>query len=245
VVAADLRGYGVSSKPGTTADHEPYSKRAMARDMVAVMERLGFDRFSVVGHNRGGRVAYRLALDHPTRVDRLAVLDIVPVSEAFRRADMAFALNFWPWSRLAQRSPLPERLVGAAPEAVLEAVLDGWSGVEGAFPDDVRVEYRRALADPETIHAICEEYRAAATLDFEQDEADQREGRRIGCPVLVLWSGHGALQKWYDTLAIWRGWADNVHGRPLDCGHFLPEEAPDETYAALRAFLMGRDEAAT
>jgi haloacetate dehalogenase len=245
VVAADLRGYGGSSKPGTTADHEPYSKRAMARDMVAVMERLGFDRFSVVGHDRGGRVAYRLALDHPTRVERLAVLDIVPVSEAFRRADMAFVLSFWPWSLLSQPSPLPERLVGAAPEAVLEAVLDGWSVVEGAFPDEVRAEYRRALADPETIHAICEEYRAAATLDFEHDEADHREGRRIGCPVLVLWSGHGALQKWYDTLAIWRGWADRVQGRPLDCGHFLPEEAPDETYSALRAFLMGRDEAVT
>jgi haloacetate dehalogenase len=245
VVAADLRGYGGSSKPGTTADHEPYSKRAMARDMVAVMERLGFDRFSLVGHDRGGRVAYRLALDHPARVERLAVLDIVPVSEAFRRADMAFVLSFWPWSLLSQPYPLPERLVGAAPEAVLDAVLDGWSVVEGAFPDEVRAEYRRALADPETIHAICEEYRAAATLDFEHDEADHREGRRIGCPVLVLWSGHGALQKWYDTLAIWRGWADRVQGRPLDCGHFLPEEAPEETYSALRAFLMGRDEATT
>jgi haloacetate dehalogenase len=245
VVAADLRGYGGSSKPLTTADHEPYSKRAMARDMVAVMDRLGFNRFSVVGHDRGGRVAYRLALDHPARVERLAVLDIVPVSEAFRRADMAFVLNFWPWSLLAQPYPLPERLVGGAPEAVLEAALDGWSVVPGAFPDEVRTEYRHALADPETIHAICEEYRAASTLDFEQDEADQREGRRINCPVLVLWSEHGALQKRYDTLGLWRGWADNVGGRPLDCGHFLPEEAPDQTYAALRAFLMGTDEATT
>ena len=244
VVAADLRGYGGSSKPLTTADHEPYSKRAMARDMVAVMERLGFNRFSVVGHDRGGRVAYRLALDHPKRVERLAVLDIVPVNEAFRRADMAFVLSFWPWSLLSQPSPLPERLVGAAPEAVLDGVLDGWSAVEGAFPDEVRTEYRRALGDPETIHAICEEYRAAATLDFEHDEADQREGRRIGCPVLALWSGRGALQKWYDTLEIWRSWADYVQGRPLDCGHFLPEEAPDETYSALRAFLLGRDEPA-
>jgi haloacetate dehalogenase len=245
VVAADLRGYGSSSKPLTTANHEPYSKRAMARDMVAVMERLGFDRFSVAGHDRGGRVAYRLALDHPKRVERLAVLDIVPVSEAFRRADMAFALNFWPWSLLSQPYPLPERLVGAAPEAVLDGVLDGWSVVEAAFPDEVRTEYLRALSDPETIHAICEEYRAAATLDFEQDEADRRGGRRISCPVLALWSGQGALQKWYDTLGIWRCWADNVQGRPLDCGHFLPEEAPDETYSELRAFLMGADDAAT
>jgi len=217
----------------------------MARDMVAVMHRLRFDRFSVVGHDRGGRVAYRLALDHPKRVERLAVLDIVPVSEAFRRADMAFALNFWPWSLLAQPYPLPERLVGAAPEAVLDGALDGWSVVERAFPDEVRTEYLRALSDPETVHAICEEYRAAATLDFEQDEADQREGRRISCPVLALWSGHGALEKWYDTLGIWRGWADNVHGRPVDCGHFLPEEAPEETYSALRSFLMGGGEATT
>ena len=133
--------------------------------------------------------------------------------------------------------------MGAAPDAVLEAALDGWSVVEGAFSDEVRTEYRRALADPETIHAICEEYRAAATLDFEHDEADQRAGRRIACPVLALWSGRGALQTWYDTLGIWRGWADDVQGQSLDCGHFLPEEAPDETYSALRAFLKGRDEA--
>jgi haloacetate dehalogenase len=177
-------------------------------------------------------------------VERQAVLDIVPVSEAFRRADMAFVLNFWPWSLLSQPYPLPERLVGGASEAVLEAALDGWSVVEGAFPDEVRTEYSRALENPETIHAICEEYRAASTLDFEQDETDRQKGRRIGCPVLVLWSEHGALQKWYDTLGIWRGWADHMQGHPVDCGHFLPEEAPDETYTALRAFLVGRDEVA-
>lgn len=236
VVAADLRGYGDSSKPPTTPDHAPYAKRAMARDQVEVMRQLGFGRFCVVGHDRGGRCAYRLALDHPQRVRKLAVLDIVPTGEAFRRADMAFGLAFWVWFFLAQPYDLPERVLGADPHLFLDYMLDGWSGVADAFPEAVRAEYARTFCDPQTLHAICEEYRAAATLDYQHDEAD-RGRRRIACPVLALWSRQGALQAWYDVLAVWREWADDVRGRALDCGHFLAEEAPDETYAELAAFL--------
>jgi haloacetate dehalogenase len=236
VVAADLRGYGDSSKPPTTPDHTPYSKRAMARDQVEVMRQLGFDQFFVVGHDRGGRCAYRMALDHPQRVRKLAVLDIVPTGEAFRRADMAFGLAFWVWFFLAQPYDLPERVLGADPQLFLDYMLDGWSGSTDAFPEEVRAEYARTFHDPKTLHAICEEYRAATTLDYQHDEAD-RGRRRITCPVLALWSQQGALQAWYNVLAVWRDWADDVRGRALDCGHFLAEEAPDETYTELYAFF--------
>jgi haloacetate dehalogenase len=241
VVCADLRGYGRSGCPASAPDHAPYAKRAMARDMVAVMERLGFARFAVAGHDRGGRVAYRLALDHPERVDRLAVLDIVPTAEAWERAEAGFALGYWPWSLLAQPEPLPERLVGGAPEAIVDDALGHWGSPRGAFPPAVRAAYVEALRDPARVHAICEEYRAAATLDREHDRVDRGSGRRIACPVLALWSGRGALGAWYAAaggpLGIWRAWADDVQGRPLDAGHFFPEEIPDETATALTRFL--------
>jgi haloacetate dehalogenase len=236
VVAADLRGYGDSSKPPTRPDHAPYSKRAMARDQVEVMRQLGFDEFFVAGHDRGARCAYRLALDHPEFVLKLAVLDIVPTGDVFRRADMALGLAFWVWFFLAQPHDLPERALGADPQLFLDHMLDSWSEVRGCFPEEVRAEYRRTFRNPETLHAICEEYRAASTLDYQHDEADRGQ-RRISCPVLVLWSRRGFLHSWDDVLAIWRGWADDVRGRAIDCGHFLPEEAPDETYAELFAFF--------
>jgi haloacetate dehalogenase len=236
VVATDLRGYGESSKPTSTADHAPYTKRAMANDQVAVMRHLGFDRFSVAGHDRGARVAYRMALDYPERVQKLAVLDIVPTGEAFRRTDKEMAFGFWVWFFLAQPEGLPERVIGNDPQYFLDYLLDSWSTVRDSFPAEIRQAYLRNFSDPETLHAICEEYRAAITLDYEMDEAD-RGKRRITCPVLSLWSSEGAVQHWYDALAVWRAWADNVRGKALDCGHFLPEEAPEETYAELRAFL--------
>ena len=231
VVAADLRGYGASSKPPTTPDHEPYSKRAMARDQVEVMRQLGFERFAVAGHDRGARCAYRLALDHPERVRMLAVLDIIPTGEAWRRADMAFGLVNYHWFFLAQPHPLPERLIGADPDAYYFR-----SGRE-RFSADALADYLRSVHNPETIHAMCEDYRAGATIDFELDEADRRAGRRIECPVLALWAGRDELERWYDVLAIWREWADDVRGRPLDCGHFLAEEAPEEVAGELRAFF--------
>ncbi|MDQ2787277.1 MAG: alpha/beta hydrolase [Chloroflexota bacterium] len=232
VVAADLTGYGESSKPPTTPDHTPYSKRAMARDQVAVMRHLGFERFFVAGHDRGGRCAYRMALDHPDHVRKLAVLDIIPTGEAFRRVDMQFGLEFWMWFFLAQPAPLPERLIGADPDLFYLRLLE--QARDHMSPDALE-DYLRCVRNPATIHAMCEDYRAAATLDFAYDEAD-RGTQRIACPVLALWS-RDVLGAWYDVLAIWRDWADDVRGWPLDCGHYLAEEAPDETYAALHTFF--------
>jgi haloacetate dehalogenase len=231
VVAPDLRGYGDSSKPETTPDHAPYSKRAMARDQVMVMRALGFESFNVCGHDRGARCAYRMALDHPERVLKLAVLDIVPTWEALSRADMAFGLGYWHWFFLAQPYDLPETLLSADPSRLL--LRDR----PNIFAPKAYEEYLRCLRDPRTIHAICEDYRAASTLDFAHDEEDRRAGRRIEGSVLALWGRRGRLEEWYDVLDVWREWADDARGRGLDCGHFLPEEAPDETYTELRAFF--------
>jgi haloacetate dehalogenase len=233
VVATDLRGYGDSAKPSSAPDHLPYSKRVMARDQLEVMRQLGHERFFVAGHDRGGRVAYRMALDHPEQVLKLAVLDIIPTWEAYRRADMAFGLSYWHWYFLAQPFDFPERLIGADPDFYFLQRGER----EQVFAPEALAEYLRCFRNPETIHAICEDYRAGATLDYRFDEIDHRQQRRIGCPTLALWGRRGALEQWYDTLAIWRDWADDVRGRALDSGHYLPEEAPDETYAELRAFF--------
>lgn len=243
VVCADLRGYGASGCPPPGEEHAAYSKRALAGDMVAVMEMLGFERFAIAGHDRGGRVAYRAALDHPERVERLAVLDIVPIDAAWERADDRFALGFWPWSLLAQPAPLPERLIGAAPEAVIDQALSpAWGTPSNVFGEDVRARYVAQLRDPRHLHAICEEYRAAAGVDREHDRADRAAGRRIACPVLALWSAAGPVGSWYDEgpLTLWRELAANVSGRPVDGGHFFPEEHPRDTAEALAAFLHGR-----
>jgi haloacetate dehalogenase len=232
VVATDLRGYGESGKPETTPDHEPYSKRAMARDQVAVMRQLGFERFMLAGHDRGGRVAYRLALDHPERVEKIAVLDIIPTGEAFRRTDFTFAMGYWHWFFLAQPHPIPENVIGWNPAGYFGNRNDA------VFTPEAKAEYLRAFLNPAVVHAICEDYRAGATYDFQLDEAD-RGNRKIAAPLLALWGTKGALQDWYDVLAIWRDWADDVRGRALDSGHFLPEDAPEETYQELRAFFKG------
>ena len=241
VICADLRGYGRSGCPASGPDHAPYAKRAMAKDMVSVMGKLGFPRFSVAGHDRGGRVAYRLALDHPDRVERLAVLDILPTADTWERADKKLATAFWPWSLLAQPEPLPERLVSDAPDAVVDDALGGWGSPANAFGSEARAAYIEALRDPARVHAICEEYRAAATLDHEHDLEDRQAGRRIACPVPVLWSGRGPLGTWYaevgGPLALWRAWAINVSGGPLDAGHFFPEEIPEQTAEELGGFL--------
>ena len=231
VVATDLRGYGGSSKPPTTLDHEPYSKRAMARDQVEVMRALGFERFAVAGHDRGGRCAFRMALDHPDHVERLAVLDIIPTGEAWRRADVGFGMANWHWYFLAQPAPTPERIIGADPDAFyLRERRD-------RFHPEALEDYVRSFHDPDTIHAMCEDYRAGATYDREADDADRDAGRTIGCPVLALWSEE--LEEMYDVLAVWRDWAKDVRGHDLPCGHYLAEERPGETAEELDSFLRG------
>jgi haloacetate dehalogenase len=231
VVACDLRGYGDSDKPPTTTDHWPYTKRAMAEDQIAVMRALGFERFALCGHDRGARVGYRMALDHPERVTRLALIDIVPTGEALRRAGREFGLGYWHWFFLAQQAPLPERMIAAGPDAYYRHFDPEF------FDPEAVAAYRRAADDPATIHAMCEDYRAGATLDYAHDLADLGRLRKIRCPVLVLWGARWHLEAWYDVLGIWRDWADDLTGRSLDCGHYVPEERPAETLAELRAFF--------
>lgn len=236
VIATDLRGFGASGTPASTPDHAPYSMREIARDQVEVMNTLGYDRFSVVGHDRGARCAYRMALDHPGNVDRLAVLDIIPTADTFRNADKDFLLGFWIWSFLAAPEPVPEQLIARGPAVIVNHMLDSWSDDPDAFPAEVRAEYVDKFSDPDTIHAICEEYRASVTLDYAHDEADRGQ-RRITCQVLALWSQSGAFAGRYQPLEVWRAWADEVQGGPIPAGHFLAEEAPDETARRLMAFL--------
>jgi haloacetate dehalogenase len=231
VVCPDLRGYGESSKPATTADHEPYSKRAMARDMVALMRGLGHERFAVAGHDRGCYVALRLALDHPHAVERLVVMDGVPIAEALDRCDAGFAASWWHWFFLGQTAKPAEPLICADPETWYrpdEALM----GAENC------VDFRAAIHDPDVVHAMCEDYRAGLGIDREHDEADRAAGRRVACPTLFLWSTRDDMEELYgDPLAIWRNWADDVRGEPIESGHHIAEDAPEALAAALRAFL--------
>lgn len=235
VVAADLRGYGQSGKPPTTVDHAPYSKRSMALDMAEVMTALGYERFAVVGHDRGGRVAHRLARDHRDRVSKLAVLDICPTLDMYERTDMSFAQAYYHWFFLIQPYDLPERMIGADPAFYLRSKLAS-SAAADVFPVDVVAEYLRHYVRPETIHAICEDYRASAGIDLEHDKADRDV--LLDVPILALWGAKGVVARTYDVLDVWRCYTTAaVSGAPLPCGHFLPEEAPEATLAALMPFL--------
>jgi haloacetate dehalogenase len=235
VVATDLRGYGDSAKPPGDEDHAAYSKRAMAEDQVRVMAALGFERFALVGHDRGGRVAHRLALDHPDRVSRLALLDISPTLAMFRQTDQAFATAYFHWFFMIQPRGLPERMIGADPDGFAgHFLLRGPSG-EGPAEALALAEYLRCFRDPRAIHASCEDYRAAAGIDLVHDEADL--DRRIDCPLLVLWGGRGVVHRLFDPLADWSQRARSVRGAMLDCGHYIAEERPEECWAELDRFL--------
>jgi haloacetate dehalogenase len=227
VIAPDLRGYGKSTAPADTDDHSSYSKRAMGGDAIALMRHFGFERFDLAGHDRGGRVAYRLALDHPDSVRRVTILDIIPTGEVWARADRRFALGYWHWSFLPR--PFAETLIGHDPE--LFFFQGGRLGGDDAYPD-----YAACARESSVIHAMCEDYRAGASFDRKLDEEDMAAGRKIACPVQVLWGGKGALAAWYDTLDIWSAWASDLRGQAIDCGHFIPEEKPAETLALLRGF---------
>ncbi len=238
VVCPDLRGYGGSFRPPVTADHAPFAKTAMARDMVELMAVLGHDRFFVAGHDRGARVAHRLAIDHPERVERLAVLDIVPTIEHFERADMRFGLGYYHWFWLAQPHPQPETLINAAPDAWFRIHTAREPKPDDFFNPDALADYLEAVRDPAMIAAMCEDYRAAATVDMADDRASRATGHRVRCPVLVLWGAKGKIGQWYDPLAIWGGYCDGtVEGGAVETGHYLAEEAPETVADRLLEFF--------
>lgn len=235
VICPDLRGYGDSSKPRGLPDHSNYSKREMALDMVEVMSRLGHRRFHLVGHDRGGRVAHRLARDHGSRVQSLTVLDISPTLKMYQSTDMRLAKAYYHWFFLIQEAPLPERMLAAVgPTYILKRLGRGKSGLR-LFSKEALREYSRAFRDPRTIHATCEDYRAAATIDLVHDRKDLK--RKITMPVLALWGRQGVIAALFDCLADWREVASDVRGKALPCGHFIPEEKPDLLLAELRRFL--------
>ena len=237
VVCADLRGYGDSSKPAGLPDHSNYAKRVMAQDMVELMASLGLERFHLVGHDRGGRVAHRLAADHPQRVHTVTVLDISPTLKMFERTDMPFARAYYHWFLMLQPPPLPEQmLAGQVPFNILGRVGREEPDLSKFSEEAVR-EYVRCFADPAAIHASCEDYRAAGTIDLEHDRADRVAGRKLPMPLLALWGGEGVIASMFDCLSDWREVAADVTGRALPCGHFLPEEAPAETQAEVEQFL--------
>ncbi|MDB5366347.1 MAG: hydrolase [Rhodospirillales bacterium] len=235
VVAADLRGYGDSSKPAGGERHVHYGKRAMAADQVAAMAALGHRSFAVAGHDRGARVAHRMALDHPDAVQRMAVFDVAPTATMYARTDKAFATRYFWWFFLIQPAPLPEKMIGADPEFFLRHHIDGQVKTPGATEPAAFAEYLRCYRDPATIAAICEDYRAAATIDLEHDQADS--DRRVTAPLLALWGAKGTVGALYEVLDTWRDKATDVRGRALDCGHTLQEERPDEVLDELLRFL--------
>jgi len=237
VVAADLRGYGDSSKPPSDPEHVAYAKRTMAADMVELMRKLGFPRFAVVGHDRGGRVAYRMALDRPEVVSKLAVLDIVTTHTMWTRMDKALATASYHWLFLMQPDGLPETMIGKDPAYYLRETMRRWARPGFQFAPEAMAEYVRCFSDPACIHAACEDYRAGGTVDFEYDKQDFGT-KKIQCPVLSLWGSGGIAKRSDDPLSAWRPWADDLRGHAIaGCGHFLPEEAPEETLKGLEAFL--------
>ncbi len=238
LVIPDLPGYGWSEVPRGDADHTPYDKRSMAKAMIELMEEIGHVRFRLTGHDRGGRVAYRLALDHPERVEKLATLDIVPTYEMWARMDQKLAMKIWHWPFLAQEEPLPEMLIGKAPTAFQDWELAHWSKKQdlSAFDPRALAHYRAFFQSPDRVHATCEDYRAGQSIDLAYDTADKDAGRKIEVPMLALW-GDAGIPGERGPLDIWRNWATNVSGHAIDSGHFLPEENPDATAAALLAFF--------
>jgi haloacetate dehalogenase len=237
VVCADLRGYGDSGKPPTDDAHAPYAKRAMAQDMVELMRGLGFPRFRLAGHDRGGRVAHRLCIDHPEAVERVAVLDISPTRLMYAQTDRAFATAYYHWFFLIQPFDLPEKLIGADPLYYLRKKTGGWGSSSSAFDPRAYAEYARCYARPETIHATCEDYRAAASIDLVHDDEDVAASRKVTCPLLVLWGDRGVVHRLFDPIEDWRTVATDVRGRALPAGHYLAEEVPEATLADLTTFF--------
>jgi len=240
LVLPDLRGYGDSDKPRGEADHANYSKRTMAQDLVDLMRSLGHERFAVCGHDRGGRVAHRLALDHPDAVTKLCVLDIAPTLDMYAATDMRFASAYYHWFFLIQPTPHPERMIGADPLRYLHWKLGGWgSGTRSFMEPRAVAEYERCYASDNTIHATCEDYRASAGIDLEHDRLSREAGQTVRCEMLVLWGERGVVHALFDPLALWRAQCGAaVTGQHLPSGHYIPEELPTETAQALQTFLQ-------
>lgn len=236
VVISDLRGYGDSSKPTTDQYHTPYSKREVALDQVKLMQHLGFDQFYLAGHDRGGRVSHRLALDWPDKVLKLIVMDIAPTYTMYTTTDVEFAKAYYHWFFLIQPHDIPERMIGADPKYFLNKKFGQWGRDSNAFTQEALNEYLRCFT-PETIHASCEDYRASASIDIEHDQTDIDNNRKIACPMLALWGEKGFVGGKYNVVNEWTKWADQVEGYGLPCGHYLPEEAPEETIKAMLEFL--------
>ena len=238
VVITDLRGYGLSDKPPGQADHANYSKRTMAQDQVQAMRQLGFPSFFLCGHDRGARVSHRLAVDHPDAVKKLMLLDISPTLTMYEQTTMDFARSYWWWFWLIQPAPFPESMVAGAPETYLKKKI-GW-GHAGLTPftDETYAAYLSYVSDPATMHGMCEDYRAAASIDLEHDRADRDAGRRIACPVNLLWGEFGVVNRCFKPLSDWRAVADDVRGRSLPCGHYIPEEVPRELLDEMKAFFV-------
>jgi len=237
VVCADLRGYGDSGKPPSDTHHAPYSKRAMALDMVEVMRSLGFDRFAVGAHDRGARVTHRMCIDHPDAVSRAALLDISPTRLMYAQTDFEFAKAYYHWFFLIQPYDLPERLIGADPAYYLRRKTGSWGSSNAFFDPRAFAEYERCYSMPETIHASCEDYRAAASIDIAHDDIDVAAGRKVACPMLILWGEKGVVNRCFDPLEDWRSVARDVRGRSMPAGHYIAEEAPDETLREFTAFF--------
>lgn len=235
VICADLRGYGDSGKPPSDESHMAYSKRQSGNDMVKLMDKLGFPKFNLVGHDRGARVAHRMCLDHADRIERVAILDIVPTYHIFSTADRRIATDYYHWFFLIQPEPFPEKMIGNDPLFYLHWTLGAWgTGLDVYDPEALR-EYERCFCTPESIHATCEDYRAAASVDFRHDQEDIC--RKVTCPMLVLWGKNGVMDRNYDVLGAWRARAKNVVGRAIEAGHFLAEEKPEDTCAELERFF--------
>lgn len=237
VVCADLRGYGDSGKPEAVPGHHNYSKRTMAADMAQLMAHLGFEAFSMVGHDRGGRVAHRLAADHPQRVKRLAVLDVAPTLAMYEQTSMAFARAYYHWFFLIQPAPLPETLIEANPEFYLLKTIGGRSAGLAPFAPQALAEYQRCIRLPGAIRGICEDYRASATIDLEHDRADIAAGKKLAMPLLALWGANGVIEKCFSPLDEWRKVASDVRGHALPSGHYIPEEVPELLLNELTTFL--------
>ena len=236
IVCPDLRGYGQSDKPASNASHQPYSKRAMANDVVAVMRHLGHERFLVGAHDRGARVAHRMGLDHPDRVAAMTLLDIAPTREMYANTSVEFARAYWHWFFLTQPDPLPEKMIGADPETFWKIKCFKQTKGKNPFSCEALTEYLSAFANPEVIHASCEDYRAAASIDIEHDNADQE--RKLDMPLLTLWAKRGVIETCFDALSLWRQRAEKVEGEALDTSHYMAEESPEDIAERMSDFFF-------